>query len=756
MPITARQDTTNSWVLAIASFLVILIIWSLLHWHFRETVIFHDNWIHNYPIVYALARSSGCGQLAYWLMSPDTGAPSANYSISVSLTQPFRALLINVFACTRPGPFKALLLYKAHVYFLYVGLAVGMFVLGRTLLRHWVSAVYLGAATLFAGLCLDTAHSDQVAIIIFWVPWFVCACVLADQNAGQRVGSLYLNLAALFFCVALLDQYPHFAVLAGATAGMFYATFRLDRLRLMVTQWRQLWPAMVLFTLTTMQLFIISSKIGNYVPSLRAALTVDPSQFGETGFVQPSALFGVFFPLTFTTAFEKIGSGFGPLGSRNFIFHLDILIFYFGTIPLFLIVSWFSGVSQRYLKCGWAGFTAILFLVSLQQSRLYYLLFHLPFFDLFRSYFLFIAYVIFGLLVMSAYGFDQLVIQEPGQRFDRLRLTLRFGLYAIITSAVVFGIVIWWSGLGTGIFAYVWPMAGDILMIGAAIALFWWWRAYPGFHTGHGLVVFVALIVTQSLYAAAIYQTLGITAHTAFESYKLDSKLLTPYSPQDFAQPSNLRRGDCPTFGSCYLALRDVASLRQDLDGTFLRHRLNPVFQKDLSPAAKAALTGVTQPFFWASTSLQPVPSIVALNDALNGDSAKLVQRLSRMTYLIGFQAGIETQTPKPAQVSLTNLQRGVDHISFQYRSEGPAIINVGITYDPHWTGRVNGRPVTLMSGDYGILSLWVTSGSGTIELRYRDLASRLFFWSRYLLTGLAVIAALSIAWLVWFRRSHT
>ena len=52
----------------------------------------------------------------------------------------------------------------------------------------------------------------------------------------------------------------------------------------------------------------------------------------------------------------------------------------------------------------------------MQDTRIYRLLFHLPFFNLFRSYLLLLLFGIFAVLVMSGYGMDALLTLAPAER----------------------------------------------------------------------------------------------------------------------------------------------------------------------------------------------------------------------------------------------------------------------------------------------------------------------------------------------------
>jgi hypothetical protein len=218
-----------------------------------------------------------------------------------------------------------MLIYKAQIFVIYLGFALGMFVLGRVIFRHWLSALYLMAATLFAGACIDSLHSDEVAIIVFWVPWTGAALAMAHRHHASRRGPTYVNLAALFSCLQLADMYPHIPSLALIYALVIYiALAGTGALRAILAQWPRLWPAVLVVMLTAGALYALHGQIFDYQPQhSRTQITVEPSQFGQTGFMQPSAFFGSLFPLSFTAAFEEIASGYGW---RGFNFRLDVLI----------------------------------------------------------------------------------------------------------------------------------------------------------------------------------------------------------------------------------------------------------------------------------------------------------------------------------------------------------------------------------------------------------------------------------------------
>ncbi len=68
------------------------------------------------------------------------------------------------------------------------------------------------------------------------------------------------------------------------------------------------------------------------------------------------------------------------------MYRYDVLFFHLGIVPSFFLVVSLVSRHRRRVLAGWVAFAAMMFLVALQQSGLYLLLHHLPFFNVFRSY----------------------------------------------------------------------------------------------------------------------------------------------------------------------------------------------------------------------------------------------------------------------------------------------------------------------------------------------------------------------------------
>ena len=166
------------------------VIWAVLQLVFAGRLIYHDTWLHNFPLLFAVAKNMACTGMPDWLGRIDSGTPVSIYTTSSSLTNPVRLALVFLMSCLRPGIAEGVRFHQAHVFLLYLFFAAGMYVLGRALYARHLSAVYLFAATLFAGLCLQTEHSDQSVTILFWVPWIVVCAVkfIGRAPSATRLG----------------------------------------------------------------------------------------------------------------------------------------------------------------------------------------------------------------------------------------------------------------------------------------------------------------------------------------------------------------------------------------------------------------------------------------------------------------------------------------------------------------------------------------------------------------------------------------
>lgn len=722
----------------------VILIWCAIHWAFRDIFIFHDSWNFNFPQVYDVAKNSACGQFGFWLSS-DTGTPAVIYVISFALTQVFRIILINWWACSLPTPIGAMLIYKAQIFVVYLGFAFGMYVLGRSILRHRLSALYLMAATLFAGACLDAVHSDQVAIMMFWVPWCAAALAIAFRYSDDYRGACYANLAALFFCMQLLDLYPHIPALAAVyAAGVYVLLWRLEAWRFLVKVFWRTWPACIFVAMTVMALYAIYRQIFDFQPQQRTALQLAPSQFGQTGFVQPSAFFGSLFPLTFTAAFEDLGARYNW---RGFIYRLDVALLYLGTLPIWFTLALVPRRGINRVVFGWLLFSVLVTLTALQPTRFYFAIHHLPFFNLFRIYFHFFCYAVIGFLVVSAYGFDRVVTASPGDRMAILRTTFLLGTGFVALGALTLIIFALRKGQSAGLSAYLVPIMGDICIILVALGVIYVGarRAMPV--ERFAALAVSALILTQGVHIAGIYGMLGEPSQTTFARYQMDQQMLIPLDAADWKEPGRIMRVTCEKSTGCNLAQRPAVSLKIDTDGSFFRDNQSPLLRATLSYDVKSALLGVSHPILWATPGLTAVRSFEALDDEFAKHSGDVADLLRRTTYVVGLPLENETAKRSPVapapEIEFANMKILPNRIAFRYRAGEEGYANLSLTAAPGWQAMVAGKPTPIVRGYYNLTAVRVPSGEGEVVLEYRDPLAAYLIYSRMLLAFLASVGAI-------------
>ena len=173
-------------------------------------MIYHDSWQYQFPTLLRFARETGCAPPTFWIAGVDSGTPTVIYYLSASTTQVLRLGTFLLLGCLKPGAAVPTTSTRRR-FSPTISSFLGMFVLGASLFRNRLSAVYLYGATLFAGLCLQTLHSDQNVIILFWVPWILTCLVRVHRD--ERNAGFYLVLAALLIVVQSLDQSPHFVLI---------------------------------------------------------------------------------------------------------------------------------------------------------------------------------------------------------------------------------------------------------------------------------------------------------------------------------------------------------------------------------------------------------------------------------------------------------------------------------------------------------------------------------------------------------------
>ena len=736
-----------------------------LLWAFAGRLIYHDNWTFNFPILAAVSRDMACRFMPDWRDKIGSDTPLALYSSTSTLTNPFRIAWLFLTSCVQPGVEIADYLYKIHIFSLYLTFVVGMYVMGCVPYRHILSAVYLSAATLFAGLCMESMHSDQTTAILFWLPRIVTCVGKFHRARYERQAHWYLNAAVMLTALQALDQAPHFTAFAARLALVLYAALEpqavLDGVRL---HGKRLRPAAIVLLLTAAHLHYLLSELGHYTPSLRYAATshaemrLDLANLSETGFAQPSAFLGSFLPLTFIRAFDSLADGLhawyaGHLLAilsperRFFVYQLDAVMFFVGIIPTLLAAAFLMQPGAARRRAGWGLFALGSFLAALQQSRLYLLIFELPFFNLFRSYLLVALFGIFAVLVMSGYGVDALLTLEaaPRRRLAgrALALTSALAVVATLVFLWLFTLPVPTVTLPAARFTLPEPnvklryaalVGASMLASGLGVLA---WAVYAAADVRRGIsVVILVLALSHADYQAYIYRFLSIQVDEGIARFGLDEIDRRPMPQAAAVNPGALTRKLRTIFAQCYLCLRDTASLRLDHEGTFFRSSGEAVFQPSLKRNVVEALSAVVHPIFWTSRCAVPYANAAAeLTRELNGHAADISERLNEVVHVRREDIGRLGQVPdgEPATI-LLHLARGADWTHRSYRAKAPFCLNAAIANFRHWRITVGGKVVRALRGNFGGIVILVPAGLGEIEFRYVNRASELFFATRLLM----------------------
>lgn len=747
---------TGRWLsspLAILS-IVLLGLWVAVHIAFRNTFIFHDAWQHIFPISYSAARHSNCGSLATWMSTVDSGSPFVLYVISFSMTQILRLPFLHLMGCFSPDIIPSLFIQKIQIFLTYLAFSGGMYVLGRVLFQRHLSAVYLFAATLYAGFCMNALHSDQIISLIFWLPWAVSCAVLFHRNRYNSKGAWYLNGAVFFYSLAVLDEYPHILLLiASIGIGMYILLFRKDCLLFAKYNAFKLWPAVVAIGVLGVQLWIIQDTVADYIPSQRPSLAIDPKAFSTSNFAQPTALISSFLPLGMLVGTEALEKGFTnwmpALSWLAFNYKLDTLLFNLGFIPVVFALAFVIRPEYKKLRIFWTGFALATFFLASQQSNLYRLLFYLPTLNLFRAYYHFINFSVFAVLVMSGYGMDAFLTLGLNERKRMLMRSLMIaGGLAFVAIVFVFLMLSYSHSLPMPLKQIYRYLTVDILFILLGMVILWLCSHSLKPHVC-GMVIIAIFTVTKMVDFVGTYELVGTSIDKVISRFNLDKDDLTPMPEAVATSPDLFRRKECTVFAQCYLSSRDTVSLQPvgHLQGTFFRSKEEAIYQSGLAESAVKALSGITHPVFWLSEQVAPYSDKQELVTRLNANRDHINQYLSSVVHVHKNDLSIIGSVDQlgAGRAELTYLERDKDVIRLSYQTEKQVFLNAAITYNAHWTAMVNDVPVSLVRGNFNGLALRLPPGAGTVEIRYNSWKDDFLFNSRYL----SMFAALFIIGIV-------
>ncbi|MBV9357396.1 MAG: hypothetical protein JO023_17940, partial [Chloroflexi bacterium] len=542
----SREALAGHWVALVG--LGVWLALQVVHW--GSFVYFHDAWRHNFPRLYSITKNAGCADLPRWNGNVDTGWPVIIETVSSATTNAFRLPTLILNGCLGLDVVPALFLYKAEILGMWLVLAASTYVLGRTLFRSRLAAAFVFVALLLASMGLDDLHSDQDAVILFWLPWILLCAVRAHRNRGNRQGALYFNLTILFLCLQAFDHYPHFPIVTACVGGALYVMLYPRACAEFVrNQWYRLWPAIIPLLITGAEMIVFKNAIAGYVPSQRTDLVIDLTQNGESGWVQPTVLLTSFLPLgtlsgfdSFARSMEQWLSAHGIFGHNLFIFRPNSLIFSMGFVPTVLAVVFAIRPGRWQLRAWWLAFTAIIFAISVQETNISFAMFNLPFFNVFRTYSLFGLFPAFTLFVMGGYGLDAFVeLGRSARRRLLVRGVLVYAVGAALSLAVLVGLARY-RPFAEGIVEQTRDgLAVDGVLIGIgclAIVLACTWRRA---RLGAALLI-AGVLISQVLYTEEVYRLLGIQLPDVIQQYGLDTEDLTPPLPQVVDDPNAFER----------------------------------------------------------------------------------------------------------------------------------------------------------------------------------------------------------------------
>jgi hypothetical protein len=388
----------------------------------------------------------------------------------------------------------------------------------------------------------------------------------------------------------------------------------------------------------------------------------------------------------------------------------------------------------------------------LQQSKLYFLLHHLPFFDVFRSYGLYLAYAVFAFLVMSGLGLDALLRSDMSHRADTIARSFRWVQASGI--AVLLGFA-WLVTRAPGKLALLyeikWYLLIDVaLLVLTPLAFSQLCRKRVG-NRAMMIAIVAALVVSQSIYATGVYRILGVPYDKLQAQFGLEGNDRIPLAHAVATDPAQFMRKECVRYTQCYLSLRPSASLRTDLEGSFLRSRRSVLYQEQVSKSVILALLGISHPVFWPSQELRYFDSPQILAATLNGYGDAIGEHLRAVTYAPKDSSLAQIAAPpREAAPLLRTLQRGQDWYRIDYQSSTDFYLNMSITYDPGWSVYVNNARIRVERAYFDGMAVRLPAGSQVVELRYEPTSSRVFFFSRCLLL-LAAVFSLLLVWR-WVR----
>lgn len=733
-------------------FYIAIFFWALVHLIFFQTFIFHDSWKHMFPLYYSFVNQGSCLEIPSWLGTVDNGSPMLIYLISTSLTQITQIPYFFTMECLKPGVMASIYSFKFQIYLTYLIFSISIYVLGRNIFTYRSSALFLFTACLFSGIGLDHAHSNQIVSIIFWYPWIIISTILFFKSTNFRKKLIWWTFLCIFISAQALDQYPHFVAIILFLASITFVLPYIYVYKIKIS-WidllKILMPAIIILGVTIFELLVIKDAIEGYQPSLRSGLVIAPQQFGETGFLQPTALVASFLPLSFMYDFDNLRQALGSIlfnfgvknGDSGFIFKLDALLMVCGTFVIvfaFFFIFCIKSKEDRRIQNSLVAFILLVTAISMQQTKLYFLIFEIPFFNLFRSYFLFTPFVILGVMLLGGYGFDRFQSVDIEIRKQAAKKTCLTIALLVLLALITFIFLYLKSSNPKNYLITLFFLMLDLFLIFISIITFYKVSRIGIVGSGIQKIIVINCIILIVL-TSFLYTLTGISSADLLKKYQIDKNLSLSNSK---ILVGNDRR-ICNSFVQCYVNSNPTVSASLDLNGTFLRNKYEPIFYVDIIGEKLWKLfSGIDGESSWLTSN---AISKEMINKKVMPNRSNLQLDDSSLSKDNIFEKYSEIKVNN-GKVEIKEWRGGFIHLNYQ--ASTPSNIFLALSYDQAWNAQRSSDSLFLKTypAYIGGTSVEVPAGSGDIVLEYRNSGSTTVFVLRYLtmfigLLGLIVIS---------------
>ena len=733
-------------------FYIAIFFWALVHLIFFQTFIFHDSWKHMFPLYYSFVNQGSCLEIPSWLGTVDNGSPMLIYLISTSLTQITQIPYFFTMECLKPGVTASIYSFKFQIYLTYLIFSISIYVLGRNIFTYRSSALFLFTACLFSGIGLDHAHSNQIVSIIFWYPWIIVSAVLFIKSKNFRKKLIWWTFLCIFISAQALDQYPHFVatILFLASITFVVPYFFINKIQIRWIDFLKLLiPATIILGVTLFELLVIKGAIEGYQPSLRSGLVIAPQQFGETGFLQPTALLASFLPLSFMYDFDNLRQALGSIlfnfgvknGDSGFIFKLDALLMVCGiSIVLFAIFFIFCVKSKgdKRIRNSLAAFILLVTAISMQQTKLYFVIFEIPFFNLFRSYFLFTPFIILGVMILGGYGFDRFQSADIKIRQQAAKKTCLTIILLVLIALIIFIFLYLKSSNNKNYLITSFFLLLDLGLIYISIFTFYEVSKVGILGSGVQKIIVINCIILIVL-TSFLYALTGISSDDLLKKYQIDKNL----SPSNSKMFTGNDRISCNSFVQCYVNSSPTVSASLDLNGTFLRNKYEPIFYIDrIGEKSWKLFSGIDGQSSWITSNI--ISKEMVSKDIMS-DYSNLQLKDSKLSKDGLFDKYQEIKS-KTGKVEIKKWRGRFIHLNYQ--ASTPSSIFLALSYDQAWNAQrsIDSLLLKTLPAYIGGTSIEVPAGSGEIVLEYKNVASTSVFILRYLTMFISLLGLIGIS----------